>query len=197
MPETAALLLAAGESSRMGSLKALLPWLDTNLLDYQITALLQAGISRVVVVLGHRAETLKATMENRDNVTWILNPDFIQGKTTSIKAGLLALASDKPVAILILNVDQPRSPETINDLLLRHLETGSLITIPTYQGKGGHPIILSSALLGAMRSITEENLGLKAVVHSHESKTQRLEMGTPEVMWDLNTPEEYQEVQGI
>ena len=176
----------------MGSLKALLPWHGTTLLDHQITALLQSGISRVIVVLGHRAESLKPIVQDREGVTWTVNPDYAQGKTTSIKAGLSTLAPDEPAAILILNVDQPRSPETISDLLRRHLEAEALITIPTYQVKGGHPIIIDSALLKDLRSITEETLGIKAVVRSHQERTQRTEMATAEVLWDLNTPEEYQ-----
>ena len=177
----------------MGSLKALLPWHGTSLLDHQITVLLQSGISRVIVVLGHRAESLKPIVQDRDGVTWTVNPDYAQGKTTSIKAGLSTLAPDDLAAILILNVDQPRSPETISDLLRRHLEAEALITIPTYQGKGGHPIIIDSTLLKDLRSITEETLGIKAVVRSHQQRTQRTEMATAEVLWDLNTPEEYQQ----
>ena len=196
MADTVALLLAAGESSRMGSLKALLPWHGTTLLDHQITVLRKAGIYKVVVVLGHRAESLKSVIQDREGVTWTVNPDYAQGKTTSIKAGLSALAPDELAAILILNVDQPRSPETIVDLLRRHFESKALITIPTYQGKGGHPILIDSALLDDLRSITEEALGIKAVVRSHQERTQRTEMATAEVLWDLNTPEEYQQALG-
>ena len=192
MPETVALLLAAGESSRMRSLKALLPWHGTTLLDYQITALRQGGVHKVVVVLGHRADSLKPIVQGREGVTWTVNPDYVQGKTTSIKAGLSVLDPDEPDTILILNVDQPRSPETIGDLLRRHLEAEALITIPAYHGKGGHPIIIDSTLLEDLRSISEESLGIKAVVRLHQQRTQRIEMATAEVLWDLNTPEEYE-----
>ena len=63
MPETAALLLAAGESRRMGQLKALLPWKGSTLLAHQISALSGAGIDRIVVVLGHRFEELQSELE--------------------------------------------------------------------------------------------------------------------------------------
>ena len=171
----------------------MLPWHGTTLLDHQITVLRQAGIYKVVVVLGHRAESLKPIVQDREGVTWAVNPDYVQGKTTSIKAGLSALALDEPAAILILNVDQPRSLETISELLRRHFEAKALITIPTYHGKGGHPIIIDYDLLEDLRSITEETMGIKAVVRSHQGRTQRTEMTTAEVLWDLNTPEEYQQ----
>jgi len=181
----------------MGSSKALLAWRGTSLLDYQITALRQGGVDGVIVVLGHQPETLKPILKDRDGVTWTVNPDYARGKTTSIKAGLNALDSgdlgNKAIsAILILNVDQPRSPETVRDVLRRHRETGKLITIPTFMGKGGHPIVLDSALLPELRSIVEENFGVKAVVRAHADSTQRAEMPTAEVLWDLNTPEDYQ-----
>ena len=147
-------------------------------------------------MLGHQAESLKPILQGRDGVTWTVNPDYAQGKTTSIKAGLRTLAPDGPAAILILNVDQPRSPETISDLLQRHLEAEALITIPTYKGKGGHPIIIDSVLLEELGSISEETLGIKAVVRTHQERTQRTEMATAEVLWDLNTPEEYQQALG-
>lgn len=197
MADTVALLLAAGESSRMGSLKALLPWKGTTLLDHQITALRSAGIHKVIVVLGHRSESLQPILQGREGVTGTVNPDYAQGKTTSIKAGLSALAPDEPAAILILNVDQPRSPETIGELLRRHREAEALITIPTYRGKGGHPIIMDSALLEDLRSISEETLGIKAVVRAYQERAQRTEMAAAEVLWDLNTPEQYQQALGL
>ena len=177
----------------MGRVKALLPWRGTTLLAHQIAALKEGGVHKVAVVLGHQAGSLKPVVEGTEGVTWAVNPDYASGKTTSIKVGLNALGPEEPAAILILNVDQPRSPETIRGLLRRHRAVGGLITIPTYSGKGGHPIVMGPALLGELRSISEETLGIKAVVRAHEDSTHRAEMATPEVLWDLNTPEEYRE----
>ncbi|MEK7807308.1 MAG: nucleotidyltransferase family protein [Chloroflexota bacterium] len=196
MADTVAILLAAGESRRMARLKALLPWQGTTLLDHQVSALKNAGVHRVIVVLGDRAESLRPLLEGREGVTWVLNPHYSRGKTTSIKAGLASLGPGAPEAVLLLNVDQPRRPETIRDLLKEHHARGGLITIPTYKGKGGHPIVVAPALMAELRSIDEESLGIKAVVRRHESDVRRLEVSDPEVLWDLNTPEEYQAALG-
>ena len=193
MPQTVAILLAAGESRRMGELKALLPWQGTSLLAHQVDALKQAGADQVVVVLGHRAEELRPIVEGQEGVTLVFNPDYWQGKTTSIKAGLRAAGEHNPAALLLLNVDQPRSAETIEFLLWSHRSGGALITIPTYQGKGGHPIILDPALLEELLSIEEATQGMKAVVQRHWDRTQKVEMDQPEVLWDLNTPEQYRQ----
>ena len=192
MEPAAAILLAAGESRRMGSLKALLPWQGWTLLAHQISSLRLAGADPVVVVLGHQAGQLMPLVEGKEGVIWQVNPDYWQGKTTSIKAGLNALGPDQPSAILILNVDQPRSAETIEYLLQHHRDGGRSITIPRYRGKGGHPIVVDSALLDELKAIDEESLGVKAVVRRHQEATLLVEMDTPEVLWDLNTPDEYQ-----
>ena len=194
MADVVAILLAAGESRRMGQLKALLPWQGVSLIKHQVASLRAGGVDQVVVGLGHRSDELKFDLGDTVGVSWQLNPDYLQGKTTSIKAGLNALGTDQPQALLLLNVDHPRSAGVIRFLLENHLAQGSLITIPTHNGKGGHPIILSPTLLDDLRRIDEESFGIKAVVQRHIEGTRRVEMDSPEVLWDLNTPEEYQRV---
>ncbi len=193
MPGVWAILLAAGESSRMGQLKALLPWRDTTLIEHQLRSLLGAGVQQVVVVLGHDADRLKPIVEAVDGATWTLNNDYLQGKTTSLKAGVAALAGQELSDVLLLNVDQPRSAETVRTLLERHRASSSRITIPTHGGKGGHPIFIAAELLPELADIEEETQGLKAVVRRHAEATERFELDDPTVLWDLNTPEQYQQ----
>ena len=190
---TAAILLAAGESRRMGQLKALLPWQGTSLLRHQVNTLLSAGVDQVVVVLGHRADELSPFLEGMQQVTWRINPDYLQGKTTSIKAGLGVLDARSIATILMLNVDQPRNAHTIRSLLDQHRASGGLITIPEYQGKGGHPIFVDASLLEELTNIDEATFGVKAVVRKHREDTTRVPMDHPEVLWDLNTPDQYHE----
>ena len=182
----------------MGRLKALLPWCGRSLVEHQVHSLLQAGAARVVVVLGHRGDELQPLVDNLDRVCRVHNPDYRRGKTTSIRAGLRALdglRQEPDDALLILNVDQPRSPETIRRIVDLHAEGNRagphLITVPTHHGKGGHPVVLSASLMPEMAAISEDTLGLKAVVKRHAADTQRVEVDIPEVLLDLNTPEEY------
>ena len=193
MPKVWAILLAAGESSRMGQLKALLPWRNTTLLEHQIRSLLAAGAHEVVVVLGHDADRLSPIVDSIDNASWVLNPGYRQGKTTSLKTGVAALAGQQVSDVLLLSVDQPRSTETVRTILQRHLESSNRITIPTHGGKGGHPIAIVAELLPELAAIDEESQGLKAVVRRHAEATERFELGEPELLWDLNTPEQYQQ----
>ncbi len=200
-PFTSAILLAAGVSRRMGTLKALLDWQGRFLIIHQIVALREAGADEVVVVLGHRADELQARIGvNSDvyalgNVRCVVNADYAEGKTTSIKTGLRAIsaADDSAGPILLLNVDQPRSAATVGQVLQAHRDgDGALITIPTCNGKGGHPIAVSRTLYGELLDITEATQGMRAVTERHKAETQRVELGAPELLWDVNTPEQYQ-----
>jgi molybdenum cofactor cytidylyltransferase len=193
MPGVWAILLAAGESSRMGELKALLPWQGTTLLEHQLRSLLDAGAQHVVVVLGHDADRLKPIIEAVDGGTWTLNPDYLQGKTTSLKTGVAALKGHDVSDVLLLNVDQPRNADTVRTLLERHQASPFRITIPTHGGKGGHPILINAELLPELADIDEESQGLKAVVRRHADATERFEVDDPTLLWDLNTPEQYQQ----
>ncbi len=192
MPGTWAILLAAGESSRMGQLKALLPWQGATLIEHQLHSLLNAGIDRVVVVLGHDADRLKPIVDSVSGASWALNPHYLEGKTTSLKAGVGELSGSDVSNLLLLNVDQPRDSELVKTLIERHRPSGNKITIPTYGGKGGHPIIMSAELLPELADIQEETLGLLAVVRKYADTTERFEVDDPTVLWDLNTPEQYQ-----
>ncbi len=193
MPGVGAILLAAGESSRMGQLKALLPWRNTTLLEHQLRSLLDGGIQQVVVVVGHDADRLKPIIEAVEGASWTLNNDYLQGKTTSLKAGVAALAGEPISDVLLLNVDQPRNADTVRRLLERHQASSFRITIPTHGGKGGHPILIAAELFPELAEIEEESQGLKAVVRRHAEATERYELDDPAVLLDLNTPEQYQE----
>jgi CTP:molybdopterin cytidylyltransferase MocA len=197
---TSAILLAAGVSRRMGTLKALLDWGGRPLIIHQIVALREAGADEVVVVLGHRGDELQARIgANREvyqagAVHCAHNPDFASGKTTSIKAGLQAIGGSAAQSgtILMLNVDQPRSAGIIRRVLDAHRSAdGAVITIPTCRGKGGHPNVLSRSLLPELLEIDEATQGMRAVTQQHQAATQRVELGAVELLWDVNTPEQY------
>ena len=177
----------------MGQLKALLPWRGVTLLEHQLCSLLDVGVQHVVVVLGHDADRLKPIVDAVDGASWTLNSDYLQGKTTSLKAGVGALTGRDLSDVLLLNVDQPRNGKTVQTLLERHRESDYRITIPTHGGKGGHPILITADLLPELADIEEESQGLKAVVRRHANATERFEHDDPSLLWDLNTPEQYQQ----
>ena len=191
MPALSAVLLAAGESTRMGRQKALLPWRGTTLLLYQAHALLEAGASQVILVVGYRAETLRSLADGIPGVVTALNLRYRTGKTSSIRAGLRHV-SPQANGILILSVDQPRSSSLVRTVIDAHRRQGMLITYPAYRGKGGHPVLFSSTLLPEMLRIRESRQGLREVVERHREQVLRLNVDDLEALLDLNRPEDYQ-----
>ena len=192
MPSVVALLLAAGESRRMGQSKALLPWRGATLLQYQTAQLLKAGVRRVIVVLGHEADRLLPLVQGAPGVTAVVNPDYRQGRTTSIRAGL-GRAPPGCQGVLVLSVDQPRDAAILRRLVQKFGRGPKGIVMPAHRGRNGHPAIFAGDLMQEMLAIREETQGLRAVVERHRAEVRPGPFDTPEVLLDINTPEEYRD----
>ncbi len=191
MPFISAVLTAAGLSSRMGSPKPLLPWRGKTLVESQISALLEAGTSEVIVVLGHRAEDVVPYVHG-DSVRRVINTHYKDGRASSIKAGLRALARDTH-DIIIMGVDQPRTARIVSKVISAHLAAAALLTSPRHQGRGGHPLMFSARLLPELTQISDENQGLREIFERHRSEITEVHFKDPAVRLDLNTPEAYAE----
>jgi molybdenum cofactor cytidylyltransferase len=192
--QSIAILLAAGESKRMGQLKALLPWQGRTMLEHQVNSLHDGGLDKIIVVLGHGKGKLLPLLTDPEYVTPIYNPNYLSGKTSSIKRGLSQIDATNTDYVMLLNVDQPRSSNIIRTLAQYHETSRSLITIPSFNGKGGHPIIFDLSLLPDLLKIEESTQGIKSVVTQNQDRLQKVDVCYEEVLWDLNTPEEYHKI---
>jgi molybdenum cofactor cytidylyltransferase len=186
----AAILLAAGESARMGSPKPLLDWGGQTLIEYQLVQLSRPPVERVVAVLGDRADELTAYVRDAGALA-VVNERFAEGRASSVRAGAAALPDDTE-AVLILAVDQPRPHDVIARLVDVHRLSGSLITVPTFEERRGHPPVLDGSLLPELRQVQEETRGLRAVIAAHEDDLSELAFETPVVLLDVNDPDEYE-----
>ena len=195
MPDVSAILTAAGESTRMGRPKPLLPWHDVTLVEYQVESLSKAGVSQIVVVLGHESAAV-APFVNETLASYIVNADYRSGRTSSTKAGLSRVDGGAD-ALLFLGVDQPRTPELIGRVVNAHLRQEALITSPRYRGRGGHPLVFSSSLKDELDGITEENQGVRDVFRRHRDEVNEAEIDDPMVRLDLNTPEDYERAKAV
>lgn len=185
-----ALLLAAGESTRMGRPKPLLEWDGTTLIDYQIRELLAAGCDEVVALLGHRAEEVRPFAE-RAGARVVVNADYRSGRAGSIRTGALALPPDT-AAVVVLNVDQPRSRFITHRLLEEHRAQRNVITVPLHQGRHGHPAVLAGTLLRELQAVEEASEGLRAVMRRHQTERVEVPFDDPTVLFDLNLPSDYE-----
>ncbi len=186
----AAILLAGGESSRMGAPKPLLEWDGYTLIEYQLAQLKGPPVDRVVVVLGHRADEVLPHV-HRAGAQAVVNELYAQGRASSLRVGAAVLPEDT-ASIIVLNVDQPRPHDVMARLVDVHRRSSNLITIPTYERRRGHPPVLDGSLLPELRAVNEATLGLRAIIEKHAEDVSELAFETESVLLDLNRPQEYQ-----
>ena len=186
----AALILAAGESTRMGEVKALLDWGGKPLLQHQIDELAAAGCEPVHVVLGHEGQRIKESVRCDAPCRLVLNAQYMTGRASSVRAGAATLP-DGASAVVIASVDTPSSAATVRALIEAWRAGDAAIVVPRRAGRNGHPALFDGALLPALRAVEERHEGLRAVRRAHAQATQFLDLDDPLVGLDLNTPEEY------
>ena len=190
MPVVSAVLTAAGESTRMGRPKPLLPWGAGALVEYQVESLSQAGLAQIVVVLGHKSSAVSQLVDER-SAECVVNESYRKGRTGSIKAGLAAVNKTAD-AILFLGVDQPRTPDLISQVVESHFQRNALITSPRHRGRGGHPLVFSTLLREELADTSEENQGIREVFRRHHGEVSEVEIDDPMIRLDLNTPDDYE-----
>jgi len=195
----AAVVLSAGESSRMGSPKALLPISGVPFIEEIVRALKGTKIDRIIVVLGHHAEKIQKRIAHLP-VTFVVNRDYAKGQLSSLIVAIRSLAAEKTTekidGVLVHLVDHPFiSPALVDHMIDRFYETKKLIVIPRYGGRRGHPVIFSSRLFPELLSAPLEK-GAKVIVHAHRDETLEIETDFAGVTIDIDTPEEYRQYLG-
>jgi molybdenum cofactor cytidylyltransferase len=206
-----AILLAAGESTRMGRPKALLPWGDSTLIDYQVRQLDEAGCDEIAIVLGHDARSMMTVVgdEVRPHISAtvhaVINEEYREGRASSLRTGARALRDDAG-PIVVLSVDQPRPAKIMATLLAAAVAARKDVTLPLSDGRRGHPAVVSNALLPELRTATEEMKGLHGVIEHHGDSVHEVQfelyahesaMAEPDfnalfVHVDINTPDDYE-----
>lgn len=182
------ILLAAGESKRMGQQKALLPWASTTLIEYQLDQLTSVeDVAEIIVVTGHAPARIVEAVGRYERARAIENAAYQSGKVSSILAGLTAV-DDRTSAILLLAVDQPRSASITEVLIRAHQAQRALITVPVREGRRGHPVLFDRSLLPELLAISEETLGIRAVIANHEDDVSEVTIDDPAIHVDLNEP---------
>jgi molybdenum cofactor cytidylyltransferase len=185
-------LLAAGESSRMGSPKPLLPWRGTTMVEYQMNSLLQGGCDKVIVVTGRYDAEMAPLLKDREGVVRAYNPKYAEGKATSVQAGIWEVP-DGVHSIVLLAVDQPRPAWVIERVLKVHTDFGASVTSPGYDGHGGHPLVFDASLRAQLAAVTEEGEGIRAILKQPDLNHHRVAFDSAIVRLDINTPEAYEE----
>ena len=189
-----AIILAAGESKRMGQLKQLLPFRGSTLLGQIVENLLQSQAAETIVVLGSQAEKIIPQID-REPVKIVVNPDFEQGMSSSIKCGLSHI-SEAADGVMIVLGDQPLiEKETIDLLIERHRQSERGIILPVYNGIRGHPVIFTMKYKDELLRLTGD-IGGKQIVERHPSDVLEVEVDSESVVTSIDAESDYQSLVG-
>jgi len=186
----AAVVLAAGTSSRMGRQKLTLPMPDGRaLVRVAVEQVLAAGLDDVVVVVGGDAPAVTAALATLP-VRVIVNPRYAEGQSTSIRAGVDALRPGTSAAVVALG-DQPLpDPDVIRRLVAAFRATGRPIAAPVYRNGRGNPVLFASTLFGELGGVTGDQ-GARGVIARDPSRVAEVPIDTA-MPADIDTPEDYE-----
>jgi CTP:molybdopterin cytidylyltransferase MocA len=180
----AGLILAAGESRRMGSPKALLQYGGETFLD-RLAGLFVARCSPVIVVLGAGADEIRERAARP--ATFVVNPDYALGQLSSLQCGLRAVPPQAE-GVLFTLVDHPAVAGETLDALLR--PPAPLLRVPRYEGGRGHPVWLRRDLIPEFLALPG-TAAARDVVRSHAPETEFLDLNDPGIVADIDDPEAY------
>ena len=201
-PAFCGVILAAGESSRMGCDKALLPWPPqsagsaTTTTDNFLSAAIRLFFSHVdvVLVVAGKNEAALAPVVYANGASLVVNPDPARGQFSSLRAGLHEVLNRGRDAAMVTLVDRPpvrtETMETLESAFEQATTKRKWAVIPEYQGKHGHPILLGREMLEAFLRAPETS-SARDVEHAHQREIEYVPVDDPLVAVNIDTPEQY------
>ncbi len=195
VPKTAAVILAAGGSTRMTlGHKLLLPIQGKPMIAFVVDQVLAAEFDPVVMVTGHNGPALQAAIQARP-LEVAANHRWRDGLASSLICGLKALPPDAAGALFFL-ADMPQVDSglltALKELFIR--KGGRSIVYPTYQGQQGNPVIFPSRFFNEIMELKGDR-GAQSVLHSHVSDAVALPVDSPAVLADCDTDDDYSNLQ--
>jgi molybdenum cofactor cytidylyltransferase len=190
MPEIAAIVLAAGLSSRMGKFKLLLSWLDDKpIIAHILSNLIDLSLKHIVVVTGNRAEEVQTALSDFD-ATFAHNPDYAEGEIlSSLKIGLQHMPEIID-AVLVVPSDLPRVSASVFQAVMNAYDSDSII-VPNYAGKNGHPVMFPRLFWKEILALAPDKAP-RAVLKAHPDKVRKIAVDSDGILADIDTPDDYQ-----
>lgn len=188
----AAIILAAGASTRMGEPKQLLPVGGRPMVRRVTEAVCAAGLAQVVVVIGAHAEAVAQALDGLP-VELARNAKWPEGMTSSLHAGLRALRPEIKAALVVL-ADQPGlTAELIRDLIGRYHATGAPVVAPFYQEQRGQPVLFDRELFSELLAAGDDR-SRRAILARHWDQMVRVQVKDPAILHDIDTRQDYEKV---
>ena len=196
VPRVAAVILAAGRSTRMGPENKLLKQIDgVPVVRRTVSQFADAGVKRIIVVHGHQGAEVRAALQGL-NVSFVENPSYREGLSTSVKQGVSAMTEEDDAAIIALG-DMPFIAPAIIDKLISAYDPaeGRGICIPTFEGKRGNPVLWGAAYFEAMRELGGDT-GAKHLLSEYSEDVCEVAVNDRSILLDLDTPEAFAQLPG-
>lgn len=191
-PRIAALILAAGQSRRMGALNKMIAEVDGKpMVAHVLEAVTASRAGPVTVVTGHDPEAVRAALAGHE-IRFVHNPHYAEGLSTSLRAGIAALPGDVDGVLVCLG-DMPRvGPETLNRLIAAYSpQEGRAICVPTVAGKRGNPVLWDRRFFAEMRDLAGD-VGARHLIGLHADQVCEVAVDGDGVLLDIDTPEALQ-----
>jgi molybdenum cofactor cytidylyltransferase len=186
----AAIILSAGKSERMGSPKALLQYRGQSFLATILAAIASARLAPAIVVAGHHLDVISKAFPD---IQIAFNPNYEQGMSTSVQAGIRALPDGLDGAAVFL-VDHPMVDRQTIDALVARLAPGRII-VPVHDGRRGHPVIFAAELFDEILALPSDQ-GLNFVVRRQPERVVEVFVENAGVLRDIDTPEQFARLLG-
>ncbi|MFA6232714.1 MAG: nucleotidyltransferase family protein [Bacteroidota bacterium] len=188
------LILAAGESRRMGQPKMLLPCSGATIIETVAVTALASSAEEVVVVLGAMEESIRQSITHLP-VVIAVNTEFLLGMLSSIQCGIRTLPSDTDAVLLMLG-DQPTVPvEVIEEVIAAWRSSGKGFVLPTYGGRRGHPLLIDLRHRDELLRL-DPSAGMRAMLAAHVEDVLEVPVDAPAILTDIDTPEDYAALTG-
>lgn len=172
----------------MGAFKPLLPFGDSTVVRSCLTKLRGAGVQEIAVVLGHRANEVRADLKDSD-VTFAFNSDPDSAMSVSIARGIEQIGPEAK-AVLIALVDHPAVDSATIRAITDEWKRGSKLVQPEHNGRGGHPVLIDLSYRNELLNLDPEK-GLREFFEEHRNEVRRLTVESPFVARDMDTWEDY------
>ena len=188
----AALILAAGESRRMGSPKALLPYQDKTFVEHLLAVTKHPRVTVQRIVLGASASTIRERLHLPESCV-VVNDQWQLGQLSSIQAGIRSLESESTDGTLICPVDHPLVSASLVATLIEEFERNGGkqgIVLPVFRGKRGHPVIFARRFYDQLLAAPQET-GARDVVWQNPSQVCEVETLEEGVVLNINDPASY------
>ncbi len=184
-----AMILAAGESKRMGKPKLLLPYGEKTIIETVIDSVIRSKVEKILVVLGANREKIEKKIQNFP-LKIAANPNFRRGMLSSVQLGFQTLPENAQ-AVLVFLGDQPSIPSAIiNKIIDAYKETDKGIVLPVYKSERGHPVLIDMKYRDEVENLKSE-FGLRALVYNRPEDILEIKVETPSILRDVDDESDY------